>query len=35
MLSRLQKMGKEPVPKMLENFHNLTRLSAREDFIET
>ena len=35
MLSWLQKMGTEPVPKMLENFHKLTLLSARENLIET
>jgi len=27
-------MGKESVPETMEKFHNLTRLSAREDFIE-
>ena len=28
-------MGTEPVPEILENFHTLARLSAREHFIET
>ena len=27
-------MGMESVPEMLEKFHTLTQLSAREDFIE-
>jgi hypothetical protein len=28
------KTGTESVPKTLENFHTLTRQSAREDFVE-
>lgn len=33
-ISNTQKMGTESVPETLENFQPLTRLSAREDFIE-
>lgn len=32
--SNTQKMGTESVPESLNNFQPLTRLSAREDFIE-
>jgi hypothetical protein len=34
VISSTLKMGKESVPGTMEKFHNLTRLSAREDFIE-
>jgi hypothetical protein len=30
----LQHFGVDSVPEKMENFHSLTRLSAREDFME-
>jgi hypothetical protein len=32
--SNTLKMGTKPFPEMVENLHNLMRLSAREHFIE-
>jgi hypothetical protein len=33
-ISSTLKVGTESFPETLENFHNWTRLSAQEDFIE-